>query len=53
MKVAYVRVSTVEQNEARQVEALEKHDIEKVDGSYFELESGVNNEKKINIKDDN
>jgi len=27
--------------------------IEKVDGSYFELESGVNNEKKINIKDDN
>lgn len=29
MKVAYVRVSTVEQNEARQVEALEKHDIEK------------------------
>ena len=29
MKVAYVRVSTVEQNEARQVEALEKHGIEK------------------------
>ena len=29
MKVAYVRVSTVEQNEARQVEALEKHNIEK------------------------
>lgn len=29
MKVAYVRVSTIEQNEARQIEALEKHDIEK------------------------
>lgn len=29
MKVAYVRVSTFEQNEARQIEALEKHGIEK------------------------
>lgn len=29
MRVAYVRVSTIEQNEARQIEALEKHDIEK------------------------
>lgn len=29
MNVAYVRVSTVEQNEARQLEALKKHDIEK------------------------
>lgn len=29
MNVAYVRVSTVEQNEARQIEALEKHNIEK------------------------
>lgn len=29
MKVAYVRVSTVEQNEQRQVEGLEKHGIEK------------------------
>ena len=29
MKVAYVRVSTVEQNETRQIEALEKHNIEK------------------------
>ena len=29
MKVAYVRVSTVEQNEARQVESLKKHEIEK------------------------
>ena len=29
MRIAYVRVSTVEQNEARQVEALEPHGIEK------------------------
>lgn len=29
MNVAYVRVSTVEQNESRQVEALEKYNIEK------------------------
>jgi len=29
MNVAYVRVSTVEQNEARQIEALTKHNIEK------------------------
>ena len=28
MKIAYVRVSTVEQNEARQIEALEKHGID-------------------------
>ena len=29
MNVAYVRVSTAEQNEARQKEALAKYDIEK------------------------
>ena len=29
MKVAYVRVSTEEQNEARQIETLKKHSIEK------------------------
>lgn len=29
MKIAYVRVSTAEQNEARQLEALEKYGIEK------------------------
>ena len=29
MKIAYVRVSSIEQNEARQVEALEKYDIDK------------------------
>lgn len=37
MKVAYVRVSTVEQNEARQIEALEKHNIGKW---YIEKVSG-------------
>ena len=29
MKIAYVRVSTIEQNEARQLEALKKHGIDK------------------------
>ena len=29
MNIAYVRVSTIEQNEARQVEALEKHNIDR------------------------
>lgn len=29
MNIAYVRVSTVEQNEARQIEALKKHNIDK------------------------
>lgn len=29
MNIAYVRVSTVEQNEARQLEALQKHNIDK------------------------
>lgn len=30
MKVGYIRVSTQEQNEARQIEALKKYDLEKV-----------------------
>lgn len=29
MRIAYIRVSTVEQNESRQVEAMQKYDIEK------------------------
>lgn len=37
MKVGYIRVSSVDQNEARQLEALEKHDIEKY---YTEKVSG-------------
>ena len=37
MKVAYVRVSSLDQNEARQVEALEKNEIEKW---YIEKVSG-------------
>lgn len=39
MRIAYVRVSTVEQNEARQIEALQKYDIEKW---YTEKVSGKN-----------
>lgn len=39
MKIGYVRVSTVEQNEARQVEALEKLGVEKI---YIEKKSGKN-----------
>lgn len=39
MNVAYIRVSTYEQNEARQVEALEKYNIEKW---YIEKISGKN-----------
>ena len=37
MKIAYVRVSTVEQNEQRQIEGLEKHGIDKW---YIEKVSG-------------
>lgn len=37
MKVAYVRVSTVEQNEERQIEGLQKHNIDKW---YMEKISG-------------
>lgn len=43
MNIAYVRVSTVEQNEARQVEALEKYNIEKW---FKEKVSGKNTERK-------
>ena len=39
MKVAYVRVSTIEQNEARQMEALKDYDIEKF---FVEKVSGKN-----------
>ena len=42
MNIAYVRVSTKEQNEARQIEALEKHDI----GKWFtEKVSGKNTDR--------
>jgi DNA invertase Pin-like site-specific DNA recombinase len=43
MKVGYVRVSTVEQNEARQVEALEKFDVEKW---YSEKVSGKDTKRE-------
>ena len=39
MKVAYVRVSTIEQNEERQIESLSKYDIERW---YTEKISGKN-----------
>ena len=39
MNIGYVRVSTQEQNEARQIEALKKHDIEKL---FTEKISGKN-----------
>lgn len=42
MKVGYVRVSTVEQNEARQIEGLEKYGIEKW---YIEKISGKNTDR--------
>lgn len=42
MNIAYVRVSTVEQNEARQIEALEKYNIEKW---FKEKVSGKNTER--------
>lgn len=43
MKVAYIRVSTVEQNEQRQIEGLKKYDIEKW---YIEKVSGKNTDRK-------
>lgn len=42
MRVAYVRVSTEEQNEARQIEALKPHNIEKW---FTEKISGKNTER--------
>lgn len=42
MNVAYVRVSTKEQNEQRQVEGLKKYDIDKM---YIEKRSGKNMER--------
>jgi len=41
MNIAYVRVSTVEQNEARQIEALKKYNIDE-NGWYIEKISGKN-----------
>ena len=42
MRIGYVRVSTEDQNEARQVEGLKKHDIEKW---YIEKISGKNTDR--------
>lgn len=43
MKVGYVRVSTIEQHEGRQLEELQKHRVEKV---YMEKASGRNTERE-------
>lgn len=42
MRIAYVRVSTADQNEARQIEALKKYDIERW---YTEKISGKNTDR--------
>lgn len=44
MRIGYVRVSTEEQNEARQVEALEKLGVEKI---YIEKKSGKNLDRPV------
>lgn len=44
MKIGYVRVSTEEQNEARQVEALQKRGVEKI---YIEKKSGKNLDRPV------
>lgn len=47
MNIAYIRVSTREQNEARQVEALEKYGIEK---TYMEKVSGKNIQDRTQLQ---
>ena len=44
MKIGYVRVSKEEQNEARQVEALQKRGVEKI---YIEKKSGKNLDRPV------
>ena len=44
MKIGYVRVSTEEQNEARQVEALNKLGVQKI---YIEKKSGKNLDRPV------
>ncbi|OYP41518.1 DNA invertase Pin-like site-specific DNA recombinase [Lachnotalea glycerini] len=46
MNIAYVRVSTVEQNEARQVEALNKHNIDK----WFTEKVSAKDTKRIQLQ---
>jgi DNA invertase Pin-like site-specific DNA recombinase len=46
MNIAYVRVSTVEQNEARQVEALKKHNIDK----WFTEKVSAKDTNRIQLK---
>ena len=42
MNIAYIRVSTIEQNEARQVEAIKRYEIDKV---YLEKVSAKNTDR--------
>lgn len=44
MKYAYIRVSTIEQNEARQLEAMKKYDIP-AENYYIEKISGKNTDR--------
>ncbi len=46
MRVAYIRVSTEEQNTQRQVEALEKYEIEK----YFEEKVSGKNKNRVELQ---
>lgn len=43
MNIAYIRVSTADQNEGRQVEAMKKHDIGKM---FIEKASGKNTDRE-------
>ena len=43
MKIGYVRVSTIEQNEQRQIEALEKEGVEKI---FLDKKSGKNTDRE-------
>lgn len=47
MKIGYVRVSTVEQNVARQIEQMKKLQVEKI---FLEKISGKNIKDRIELK---
>lgn len=47
MKIGYVRVSTVEQNEKRQINELEKYGVEKI---FIDKQSGKNFEREAYLK---
>lgn len=47
MKIGYVRVSTIEQNEARQMEQMKKYEVEKI---YIEKISGKDIDRRPELK---